>query len=73
LLDGLQQLGCLHLIPLRDPGQGAEPFVSSRPIEDARKALRYLGDVRRRRHQTRVDAAFDFVRLICEALANRRA
>ncbi|MEX1323157.1 MAG: V-type ATPase 116kDa subunit family protein [Synechococcaceae cyanobacterium] len=73
LLDGLQQLGCLHLIPLRDPGQGAEPFVSSRPIEDARKALRYLGDVRRRRHQTRVDAAFDFDRLIGEALANRRA
>lgn len=73
LLDGLQQLGCLHLIPLQESGEGAEPFVSSRPIEDARKALRYLGDVRRRRHQTRVDAAFDFDRLIGEALANRRA
>ncbi|MGL6133894.1 MAG: V-type ATP synthase subunit I [Prochlorococcaceae cyanobacterium] len=77
LVDGLQQLGCLHLIPLhtpqQDPGEGAEPFVSSRPIEDARKALRYLGDVRRLRHQTRVDAAFDFDRLIAEALANRGA
>ncbi len=73
LIDGLQQLGCLHLIRLEEPQQDSEPFVSSRPIEDARKALRYLGDVRRLRHQTRVDAAFDFDRLIAEALANRRA
>ncbi|MCP9888917.1 V-type ATP synthase subunit I [Cyanobium sp. ATX 6A2] len=77
LVEGLQQLGCVHLIPLHNPqqdsGEGAEPFVSSRPIEDARKALRYLGDVRRLRHQTRVDAAFDFDRLIAEALANRGA
>ncbi|MGB5136886.1 MAG: V-type ATPase 116kDa subunit family protein [Prochlorococcaceae cyanobacterium] len=73
LLDGLQQLGCLHLIPFEEPSGGDQPFVSSRPIEDARKALRYLGDVRRRRHQTRVDAEFDFDRLIADALANRRA
>lgn len=73
LIDGLQRLGCVHLIPLRESGEEAEPFVSSRPIEDARKALRYLGDVRRLRHQTRVDADFDFDRLIGEALANRHA
>ncbi len=73
LIDGLQQLGCLHLIPLREPQPDLQPFVSSHPVEDARRALRYLGDVRRRRHQTRVDADFDFDRLIGEALANRRA
>jgi V/A-type H+-transporting ATPase subunit I len=72
LIDGLQQLGCLHLIPLDEPSGDDQPFVSRRPIEDARKALRYLGDVRRLRHQTRVDADFDFDRLIGEALANRR-
>lgn len=73
LIEGLQRLGCLHLIPLQEPQEGLETFVSSRPIEDAHKALRYLGDVRRLRHQTRVDASFDFDRLIAAALANRRA
>ncbi|MEO1002542.1 MAG: V-type ATPase 116kDa subunit family protein [Cyanobacteria bacterium J06638_7] len=73
LIDGLQQLGCLHLIPLQEGRQGDGPFVSKRPIEEASKALRYLGDVRRVRHQTRVDADFNFDRLIGEALANRRA
>lgn len=72
LLDGLQQLGCLHLMPLQQRSQADEPFVSTRPIEDAREALRYLGDVRRVRHQTRADAAFDFDRLIAAALANRQ-
>lgn len=73
LIDGLQRLGCLHLIPLQPPAEADEPFVSRHPVADARKALRYLADVRRRRHQTRVDASFDFDRLIAAALANRRA
>ncbi|CAK6695051.1 V-type ATPase 116kDa subunit family protein [Synechococcus sp. BA-124 BA4] len=71
LLDGLQSLGCLHLIPLASVSD-EESFVLSRPSEDARQALRYLNDVRRRRHQTRVDADFDFERIVAEALANRR-
>ncbi|EDY39427.1 V-type ATP synthase subunit I, putative [Cyanobium sp. PCC 7001] len=71
LLDGLQSLGCLHLIPLADAGED-EGFVLDRPSEDARQALRYLMDVRRRRHQTRVDADFAFERIVAEALANRR-
>lgn len=73
LIDGLQRLGCLHLIPLQPPAASDEPFVSRHPVADARKALRYLADVRRRRHQTRLDASFDFDRLIAAALANRRA
>lgn len=70
LLDGLQSLGCLHLIPLGD-APAEEAFAQSLPSEEARRALRYLSDVRRRRHQTRVDAAFDFDRIVAEALANR--
>jgi V/A-type H+-transporting ATPase subunit I len=71
LLDGLQSLGCLHLIPLADATRDGD-FVESHPSEDARQALRYLMDVRHRRHQTRVDADFDFDRIVAEALANRR-
>ncbi|QPN66729.1 V-type ATP synthase subunit I [Synechococcus sp. CBW1006] len=71
LLDGLQSLGCVHLIPLTSTTED-ENFVVARPSEDARKALRYLMDVRRRRHQTRVDATFDFDRIVAEALANRQ-
>ncbi|MCT0225242.1 V-type ATP synthase subunit I [Synechococcus sp. CS-1328] len=71
LLDGLQSLGCVHLIPLASSTED-ESFVVARPSEDARKALRYLMDVRRRRHQTRVDAAFDFDHIVAEALANRQ-
>jgi V/A-type H+-transporting ATPase subunit I len=73
LIDGLQRLGCLHLIPLQPPVEADQPFVSRHPVADARKALGYLADVRRRRHQTRLDASFDFDRLIGEALANRQA
>ena len=71
LIDGLQRLGCVHLIPLAAPPEEGN-FVTARPIEEARQALRYLSDVRRRRHQTRVDAYFDFDRLIAEALATRQ-
>ena len=71
LLDGLQRLGCMHIIPLVAPSE-EEAFVTSRPSEDARRAVRYLMDVRRRRHQTRVDADFDFDRIVAEALANQR-
>ncbi|MBE9171927.1 V-type ATP synthase subunit I [Cyanobium sp. LEGE 06143] len=71
LIDGLQRLGCLHLIPLESPAE-QDTFVTPRPIEEAQQALRYLSDVRRRRHQTRVDADFDFDRLIAEALATRQ-
>ncbi len=71
LLDGLQSLGCVHLIPLAEALEEVN-FVASRPSEDARQALRYLMDVRHRRHQTRVDADFDFDRIVAEALANRQ-
>ncbi|MFQ6538004.1 MULTISPECIES: V-type ATP synthase subunit I [Aphanothece] len=73
LLDGLQGLGCLHLIALEGDTATADDqgFVVSKPSEDARQALRYLMDVRRRRHQSRVDADFDFERIVAEALANR--
>ncbi len=44
LLEGLQKLGCLHLIPTREVPDDAIPGVS--PLADrARRALRYLQDV----------------------------
>jgi len=71
LLDGLQRLGCLHLIPLAPPPE-EDAFGGASPSDRARQALRHLMDVPRRRHQSRVDAGFDFDRIVAEALSNRQ-
>lgn len=54
LVDGLQRLGCMHLIPLVSQLEDG-PSLSSQPGERAREALQHLMDVRRRRHQTCLD------------------
>lgn len=69
LLDGLQAMGCMHLIPLRvDQGEG--------PIKDeaqrAREALRYLLGSPIRRRELLDGADFDFRRVLEETLENRR-
>ena len=71
ILDGLQRLGCMHLIPLQAPAQEHE-FGSSDRYEDAKKALRHIMDVPRRRHQVRDEAEFDLDRVVAAALANKQ-
>jgi V/A-type H+-transporting ATPase subunit I len=71
VLDGLQRLGCMHLIPLQPPPKTAE-FAASEPAEDARRALRHIMDVPRKRHQVRDESAFDLDRVVAEALANKQ-
>jgi len=64
VLDGLQQLGCLHLIPLqKDPTQVAD-LVS----HEAREALRYLATSPIMRRQSVSQDEFDQQRLIEEIL-----
>ena len=71
ILEDLQNLGCMHLIPLQ-PSPETSEFVLPKPAADARRALRYIMDVRRRRHQIRSESEFDLEQVVAEALANRQ-
>ena len=71
VLEGLQKLGCMHLIPMQPPPKETE-FGSSDRYEDVQKALRYIMDVPRRRHQVRDEAKFALDRVVAEAQANQQ-
>ena len=71
ILEGLQCLGCMHLIPLQPPAKESEFGLSDRSL-DAQKALRYIMDVRRRRHQVRDETSFELQRVVAAALANQQ-
>ena len=63
VLDGLQRLGCLHLVPLRD-GDTALGKLSSA----AYAALRFLEDCPDQRPPTRHRAGYDFAKVDAEVL-----
>jgi V/A-type H+-transporting ATPase subunit I len=71
ILEGLQNLGCMHLIPLQPPAKESG-FGTSDRYEDAQKALRYIMDVPRRRHQVRDEAQFDLDLVVAAALENKQ-
>ena len=71
LLEGLQGLGCMHLIPLHPPSKEPETALPTRD-EDAHNALLYLRDVRRKRHQVLDDVDFDFDQVVQAALTNKQ-
>lgn len=68
LLEGLQELGCLHLLPLRPAPAEAEKVASPR-AEAAYKALRFLTDMPDKRKQVTRDPSFDVQKVIDDALA----
>lgn len=67
LLRALQDLGCLHLIPLN---QHAADFDGAGPMDaaDARKALRFLTDVPGPRRQILRDSSFNVEEFLYEVL-----
>ena len=67
VLNGLQGLGCIHLVSLREPLAEPEKAAPERP-EDAFKALKFLTDCRNRRHQIREDKNFDSEEEVARAL-----
>jgi V/A-type H+-transporting ATPase subunit I len=70
VLDGLQALGALHLIPLRPP----EPLAPVDPEghHRARTALRHLMETPEQLRPHRSDQAFDLEETVAQILQNRR-
>lgn len=56
VLTGLQELGCLHLIPLTPEGEAA---AETGPSKEAREALRFLASTPQRRRQVTDARRFD--------------
>ncbi len=71
VLEQLQSLGCIHLLPLGPAPKQPEREPPAHAV-DARKALRYLGDLREKRRQVRDDPDFDVSITIRRVLANQQ-
>ena len=67
VLRGLQDLGCMHLLPLRPPPAEVEKVASPR-AEAAYKALRFLTDEPQKRRQVVRDAQFNVEKVVEAAL-----
>ena len=70
VLDRLQSLGCMHLVPLRAAPKEAERMPPE-TAANARKALRYLMDVSQKRHQIRHAEHFNMDTAVFAVLANQ--
>jgi len=70
-LEELQDLGCMHIIPLAPEATATEELTSS-AARRAKEALRYLLDARMKRHQVDFEDDFDIIAVTDQALANRR-
>jgi V/A-type H+-transporting ATPase subunit I len=70
VLDELQALGCMHLLPLADRDGDAEQMPPEK-ADNARKALRYLMDVPVKRHQIRYESRFNMDTAVFTVLTNR--
>ncbi|NBC49116.1 MAG: V-type ATP synthase subunit I [Gammaproteobacteria bacterium] len=71
VLTALQDLGCLHLIPLRPAPREPEKEPTGRAVE-AVQALRYLQDVRDKRRQVRDPEDFDLETVVRAVLENQQ-
>ncbi len=71
VIDDLQRLGCVHLVPLAPLSKAPETLPPAHAV-DAYKALRYLSDVRDKRRQVTDPRGFEMQRVVAEVLENRR-
>ncbi len=70
VLEQLQTLGCLHLVSLVEAAREPENVPPAHAV-DARRALRYLGDVPDKRHQVRADQDFDMAKTVAAVLTSQ--
>ena len=71
VLERLQELGCMHLTPLRQVEAPAE-LMSPEYVEEARRAIRYLEAVPRKRRQVHQQQDFQMAATVARVLANQR-
>ncbi|MBK1704325.1 V-type ATP synthase subunit I [Halochromatium glycolicum] len=71
VLNALQDLGCLHLIPLRPAPREPEKEPTGHAVETV-QALRYLQDVRDKRRQVRDPEGFDLETVVRAVLENQQ-
>jgi V/A-type H+-transporting ATPase subunit I len=71
VIDDLQRLGCVHLVPLAPLPKAPETLPPAHAV-DAYKTLRYLSDVRDKRRQVTDPRGFEMQRVVAEVLENRR-
>lgn len=71
VIEDLQRLGCVHLVPLAPLPKAPETLPPAHAV-DAYKALRYLSDVRDKRRQVTDPRGFEMQRVVAEVLENRR-
>ena len=69
VLAGLQELGCLHLIPLTPEGEAA---TDTGPSKESREALRFLASAPQRRRQVSDPSRFEAVDVEKRALELQR-
>lgn len=65
VLEGLQELGCLHLISLTPEGEATR---DTGPSKDAREALQFIASCTQRRRQVTDVKQFDAIDIECRAL-----
>ncbi len=70
VLDQLQSLGCMHLLPLKATPKAPEELPPEH-AENARRALRYLMAVPEKRHQIRHVSRFSMDAAVFAVLANQ--
>jgi vacuolar-type H+-ATPase subunit I/STV1 len=67
LLEDLQKLGCMHLMPLAPPQKEVEKTASSN-ADTAYKALKFLKDEKYKRRQVADDPSFNVTQFVNETL-----
>lgn len=70
VLNGLQDVGCMHLIPLSPPPDEPEKETSPK-AQNAMRALQYLSDVPGKRRQVHKQAGFDVDEFVEQVLENK--
>lgn len=70
VLEKLQEIGCMQLVPLTGQAESPEERVSGHPKRTL-EALRYLLDSPQKRRQTTEEEAFDLRKVVRETIANR--
>jgi V/A-type H+-transporting ATPase subunit I len=71
VLEQLQALGCLHLVSLAGVPREPEETPPQHAV-DARRALRYLGEVPNKRRQVRVSKDFDMTGTVARVLVSQQ-